>query len=278
MYLFWIMHPLLDSWTISLMITNRYRGCSKTCIEYYHWRYPWFPQKNSSTTTPAQTLIFPVLSNGRWHQFHSMVFGGGWGNTMHKKQYWKDSSLSENAVFRITFQNIHEEKTYFGSWEVTGPFAKNPWSKDDTSLIFRQKKKKIWRNLSALQTTIFSSKFFWWQRFLPDFFFLNWANIESITNHITEQWKRFLNALIIDLKGSNPLQKNLSSIKMLHFNHSSVSLKHHLLLFILPFTLFNISPFLNISNTLCVFAPLLLLKSSFPYSKFNTDIIQINSC
>lgn len=142
MYLFWIMHPLLDSWTISLMITNRYRGCSKTCIEYYHWRYPWFPQKNSSTTTPAQTLIFPVLSNGRWHQFHSMVFGGGWGNTMHKKQYWKDSSLSENAVFRITFQNIHEEKTYFGSWEVTGPFAKNPWSKDDTSLIFRQKKKK----------------------------------------------------------------------------------------------------------------------------------------
>lgn len=142
MYLFWIMHPLLDSWTISLMITNRYRGCSKTCIEYCHWRYPWFPQKNSSTTTPAQTLIFPVLSNGRWHQFHSMVFGGGWGNTMHKKQYWKDSSLSENAVFRITFQNIHEEKTYFGSWEVTGPFAKNPWSKDDTSLIFRQKKKK----------------------------------------------------------------------------------------------------------------------------------------
>lgn len=167
-----------------------------------------------------------------------------------------------------------KEKHNFGSWDATGPFAKHSWSKHDTSLICKQKKKKSAENNLHCKPLSFPWSFSHDKDFSP-IVFLNGVNPESITEQITEQRKRFLSSLVTVIKGSNPLKKNLSSIKMLHFIYSSVSL-NHLLLFILPSTLLNILPFLNISNTLC-FSPLPLPKY-FPYSKFNTEIIQINTC
>lgn len=86
---------------------------------------------------------------------------------------------------------------------------------NDTSLIFKKKKnrqKTICIAIHCLFIEVFLTK-------ISTRFFLNWVNFKSNTEQTTEQYKRFLNSIIMVLNGCNLLKKILISSKTLHFIH-----------------------------------------------------------